>query len=257
MTELSIEKRIEKYDALPERLRQELNSDESANMVWIIGEAHHFSENRTRKLLKVVSYIILGSIHPEDLPKEIVSEAGVDKRLADEVAREIQLKILNPVIPEIQKLYNYGLEVTPPPQSTAIKPAFAKESQPFILHEEQEETKSVRPTDETLVRPSFYEETRLRQDYGGQVRTEPPMAARLEIGQASSGQMARREPQVGKTEESPIRVVHYSGPQTPVDPFGDQRPDISNQSLEARGQKTEPPKEVHPENIVDLKDLPK
>ncbi|MDP3991832.1 MAG: hypothetical protein Q8P66_02980 [Candidatus Colwellbacteria bacterium] len=275
---------VKRYDALPEGLSEIFLSDENINMLLKIGEVHHLSEDRTQKIAGVVGYIVLGLVHIEDLAKEIAIEAGVDRRLAKEIAREIELKILNPIIPQLQQLYHYGSAGTvappagtaaAPPQPAIMRPVFAPGGQetsvversslrgeaganpdtPFILHEEQKETEQARPNDEALVRPSFYEETRDRRQ---ETSIEKPTAARLEIGpSAGSGQGERREPRVGKTEEPPIRVVHYSGPQTPVDPFGSQTPDTGHPPSEAEDRKTELPRDIHPENIVDLKDLPK
>ncbi|MBI2595051.1 MAG: hypothetical protein HYW38_02240, partial [Candidatus Colwellbacteria bacterium] len=203
--------------------------------------------------------------------KEIARETNIDRRLADELAREIQVKILAPIIPEIQKLYHYSSDAaadsTPPPPSTPVpmRPSFARPSAsesattpptppvnpdtPFILHEEQKEIEQTRPRDETLVRPSFYEGADIRHqtlDTG----TERA-AARLEIGGVEGDQI--KGPRVGRTEEPQIRVVHYTGPQTPVDPFG---PSVSPEQ-EKPAEPAKPSQDVHPENIVDLKDLPK
>lgn len=303
MIKISREEFIKRYDALPENLRQAILSDESVDMLWTIGGAHHLSEDRIGKVAGVIGYIILGLVHLEDLVKEIVIEVGVDRRLAEEIAREIKLKILNPLIPQLQQLYHYGSTGSPqagsaplttsgpapstgtaaapvaPPQPAIIKPVFAPGGQgaplversrprgetragqdtPFILHEEQKEIEQARPIGETLVRPSFYEAGASSKEQV--VWTEKPQTARLEIGpSAGLGQEERREPQVGKTETPPIRIVHYSGPQTPVDPFGPSagsgQEDIS-QPPEKPSKQPPPPRDIHPENIVDLKDLPK
>lgn len=275
----------ERYDNLTDHLREMLASDKTVDTLWLIGEVHHLSEERIKKLAGVIGYIILGLVHLEDLAKEIAIEADVDRRLAKEIAREIELKILNPIMPQLQQLYHHGSAGTvapptgtaaAPPQPAIMRPVFAPGGQgapvversslrgeagaspdaPFILHEEQKETEQARPMDETLVRPSFYEAGASSKEQV--VWTEKPQAARLEIGpSAGSGQGERREPRVGKTEEPPIRVVHYSGPQTPVDPFGSQTPDTGHPPREVEDRKTEPPRDIHPENIVDLKDLPK
>ncbi len=237
-------------------------------MLWTIGEAHHLDEPRIRKVLKIVTYVMMGFVHPNDLQKEISGEIGVDKRLAGEIAHEVQLKILNPLMPEINAAFNYHITGVPA-QPTTIRPAFVPPSggdQPFILHEEQMGPlaggERSRPREEELMRPSFYEsEARSINHEAGIERTE----ARLEIGpsvdstgspQAGSGQVEKKEPRVGKTEEPPVRVVHYTGPQTPVDPFAPQQ-ETGNRKQETELQKEELPKDIHPENIVDLKDLPR
>ena len=274
----------ERYDNLTDQLREMLASDKTVDTLWLIGEVHHLSEERIKKLAGVIGYIILGLVHLEDLAKEIAIEADVDRRLAKEIAREIELKILNPIMPQLQQLYHHGSAGTvappagtaaAPPQPAIMRPVFAPGGQeapvversslrgeagaspdaPFILHEEQKETEQARPNDEALVRPSFYDPSTDRGQEEQARWNERPTAARLEIGGVE--EVRKEGPKVGKTEESPIRVVHYSGPQTPVDPFGSQAPDAGHPPREAEKRKTEPPRDIHPENIVDLKDLPK
>lgn len=295
MIKITEQEFAKRYDALPEGLRETFLSEENINMILKIGEVHHLSEERIRKIAGVIGYIVLGVVHIEDLAKEIAVEADVDRRLAGELAQEIQVKILNPIIPQLQQLYHYGSTGTatppagtvaapaPPPQPAIMKPVFApppsearnqrpetgRES-PFILHEGQKDPpaggEQARSRNETLVRPSFYDpsagSTGSLQAGRGQAGRETinrPAAARLEIGgiEEAHPPAGGKEPQVGKTEEPPIRVVHYSGPQTPVDPFGSQAPDNGRPPREAEKRKAEPPRDIHPENIVDLKDLPK
>lgn len=269
MDDIPLTKKQERYDIVPQSLRDALNSETIDELLWIIGEAHHLGEERTFKLVKIYGLIALGFIHPQDLQKEIVSELHIDKRLAEEIAHELQIKILNPLLPEINAAFNYHIAGIPTPSSSVttlssvlqpeiMRPSFAPREQelgvnqdrPFILHEEQKETGSVRPVDETLVRPSFYEEAGGRRQEAG---IERPLAARLEIGDAEG--WAAKEPQASKTRKESIRVVHYSGPQTPVDPFN---PETRDQRQETRTpEPPQPPQDIHPENIVDLKDLPK
>jgi len=262
MIKITSQEFVKRYDALPESFREEFLSDKNVSMLWTIGEAHHLSGERIQKIAGVVGYAVLDLVHLEDISKEIAIEAGVDKRLADELAREIKLKILNPIIQQLQQLHHYGSpnsSQAAPPQPEIMRSSFAppvSSDRPFILHEEQiyppagEERAG--PRDETLVRPSFYEGVDIRHQTSD--ISERPSAARLEIGGVEP---LSKEPRVGKTEEPAVRVVHYSGPQTPVDPFGSQTSDISNQTLGVDNQKPEPLKDIHPENIVDLKDLPK
>lgn len=280
MIDISLEKRQERYDAVSQSLRDALNSETIDGLLWLIAEVHHLGEERTFKLVRIYGLIVLGFIHPQDLQKEIVSELQIDKRLADEIAHELQVKILNPLMPEINAAFNYHITgiAAPRAASTAplsltqpeiIRPSFApgeqerearerelevNQARPFILHEEQKETESVRPIDETLVRPTFYDppSREVLERQIGQEASGRPMAARLEIGGVEEGSEA--EPRVGRTETEKIRVVHYSGPQTSIDPFAPQ------QRAGDKEQKVDPQplsKDIHPENVVDLKDLPK
>lgn len=276
MKEIPQEQRLERYDTVPQSLRNALNSEVIDELLQTIGEVHHLGEERTLKMTKIFGLIILGFIHPQDLQREISSELNIDKRLVDEIAHELQIKILNPLLPEINAAFNYHITGIPapsptppfsPPQPETVRPSFAPpqqeivnvdrearaETQPFILHEERADVNQVRPTEETLMRPDFYEAPREGQE---EVRPQRPMVARLEIG-GEEILPAKRGPQREVTEAPEIRVVHYSPLQTPVDPFGNQAPEINNQASENDNRESESPKDIHPENVVDLKDLPK
>ncbi len=290
MIKLPKQQVFERYDALPDHLREILVSDAATNTLWLIGENHHLSEERIRTVAGVVGYIFLGFVHVEDLAREIAGEASIDRRLADDIAKEIQLKILSPVIPEIQQLYHYGSAQagTPPAGSGApfvapapasptteinqLKPEFAvpeapvpapppvDPNNPFVIHQEEEVQPIARPP-EQLVRPSFFNSSAPSMGSERESQIERPPSARLEIGPESfTAPSVKSGPEVGRTKAPQIRVVHYSGPKTEVDPFGKQELDASNQSLEQSAQPpVNPPAspEVHPENVVDLKDLPR
>lgn len=288
MIKVAREELTKRYDALPRDLREGFLSDANMNMLWTIGEAHHLNEERIEKVAGVLGYILLGLVHIEDLAKEIVAEINVDRRLADELTNEIRLKIVNPFIPQLQQLYHYGAAATggpttPPQASPAppeiLRPTFAppgaeiankeqEASAPFILHEEPDLRQGfggqgeMRPRKGDLMRPSFYDPLTGSTGRGEESREAwiEPTTARLEIGGVEERTITK--PPVGRTEEPTMRVVHYSGPQTPVDPFAPQTdsagsPQASNQQPATSSEPPPPPPEVHPENIVDLKDLPK
>ncbi|MBI2595012.1 MAG: hypothetical protein HYW38_02005, partial [Candidatus Colwellbacteria bacterium] len=245
MKEIPQEQRLERYDAVPQSLRDALNSEVIDETLQTISEAHHLGEERTFKMVKIYGLIVLGFIHPQDLEKELASELAIDKRLANEIAYELQIKILNPLMSEINTAFNYNLTGVPPttPTSTTqpvqpeiMRPTFAPPQRevgstkneegigerPFILHEEQGPPaggERMRPKEEGLVRPTFYEPEIGSMKYEERNINEPTVA-RLESGGLEE---QKKKPRVGKTEEPKMRVVHYSGPQTPVDPFAPQQ----------------------------------
>jgi hypothetical protein len=129
---------------------------------------------------------------------------------------------------------------------------------PYVLHEEAPGIKSVSETIDSgeLVRPYFYDPTQTTVP-----KTEKPVIARLEIGQEGWG--PKKEIKNTKTTEPEARVVHYSGPLTPLDPFiGQQKermvPPATEKLNNQLGQAQQIiDRKIHPDNIIDLKDLPK
>ncbi len=136
---------------------------------------------------------------------------------------------------------------------------------PFVLHEEKpmEGTQSARQ-DLSVQRPTFYKPV-----FGsGESRFESyakPRAATVELGSIET-----KKDLSGSIKTSPqqVRVVHYSEFKTEVSPFGGQPtipanpiPTITNPAPSPAAEKVQqvpqsPPTSIHPNNIVDLKDLP-
>ena len=127
---------------------------------------------------------------------------------------------------------------------------------PFIMHKEEEvQANKEKPSPYSVQRPTFYKPV-FSEEYktvlGGN------KTARVELG---SEEEKPRSSEVYKTPSQGPRVVHYSEFRTEVSPFENQnknqlpaQPSPKESVLPA----TPPakPTEVHPNNIIDLKDLP-
>ncbi len=94
-----------------------------------------------------------------------------------------------------------------------------------------------------LDRPQFFKST------AEEKREERASTARLEIGEET----VKKEEQIGRTKQEAPRVVNYTGPVTQIDPF--TRP--SGGKVSKSPKVNVPSHNVSPENIVNLKDLPK
>jgi len=130
----------------------------------------------------------------------------------------------------------------PPAQPENRQP----ETKPFVMHEESDvqplASKGMAPLD----RPQFFKST------AEQKPQEKASKARLEIG---AEEIAQEGPVVGRTKKEEVRRVDYTAPSMRVDPF--QGPDQKDEEKEEPKKQEKPPHEVSPDNIVDLKDLPK
>lgn len=122
---------------------------------------------------------------------------------------------------------------------------------PFVLHEEKPlEGMQSQHQDLTTQRPTFYQPV----FSSGKPRFEAyakPKAATVELGGAET---KKDLPTSLKTSPQQVRVVHYSEFKTQVDPFGGE-PTVPISPIPAITP-TIPPAPIHPNNVVDLKDLP-
>ncbi len=147
-----------------------------------------------------------------------------------------------------------------PPQTTSPQKQAPSQNltSPFILHEEEPATEQVKKPflSNELERPYFFEQN--SADKEGVVE---PIRARIELGGAQDTQ--KKTLKSSKTQQESVRVVNYSGPSTQINPFKgnvkEQNNPVAKSTPVSEGPKSAGKKEgsVHPDNIVDLKDLPK
>lgn len=257
------------YDNLPESLREFLFSSKTADAIDAISTENHLSEEKAQVVWRTTATVILGLTHPEDLQKYIADDAQIDPRVAKTIADAIKTKILPQMAEALNKQHSFGL-ATPQPQAAPIHPSInqdvpvnasrassfdqqspplpqgspaPQQATPFVIHEHTPIEKITSAEDNKyeggLVRPSFFTPP------GGDVPSEENTVARLEIGSPE----IQEGPSTTRVGKESARVVHYSAPQTPADPF----------SGAVNIPQTKPvveKKDVPQDNVVNLKDLP-
>jgi len=144
------------------------------------------------------------------------------------------------------------------PPSAIAKPVPPESSQdtPLVIHEHQTSDQETKPNDSDyqggLVRPTFYTPSNT-------AGSTPPPKARLQIGDEPTSS----DPQTMRVGKEQARVVHYSAPEPQADPFSPtpkvEEPKAPEQPSTEKSAPVQPKEQnkVHPDNVVDLKDLPK
>lgn len=153
------------------------------------------------------------------------------------------------------------------PSGSLIQPQIPADDKPtpFIIHEEKEMEPLASGKQARLSRPHFFKST------AGDSTNEKAVSARLEIGEESQ---VEESPRVGRTEKEEVRVVNYTDPEFEVDPFKRPAEQTPNAPVEKKPtdatpreetpkarERTPTPdaeesKEISPDNIINLKDLP-
>lgn len=250
-------------EAMTDVITEAFFSEKNRELIISICNSHHLSAERVAGVGRSVGYLLLGLIFPKDLPTQIVKEASIDPRIASDIAKEIDYKIiLPPLAQELNKIYGFKLDTTEAPPET--KQALAQDTlpaeapptpqtqppiqnikinaqpptaTPFVIHEHAPQGPAQAPTDQQypggLVHPSFYAPENTSSNGVGPV-------ARLEIGLD-----APQETSTVRIGKESAQVVHYTAPEVAPDPFA-TTPQTPTQNQ---------PK-VNPANVVNLKDLP-
>ena len=105
MIKISKQQIDERWDSLPEPLREILYSPTYSNMVWKISEEHHLDDKKAGVILGLTGNIIMGFIHLDDLAKEISLALNLNSEIANSISRELDKKIFSSFNKEINKNY--------------------------------------------------------------------------------------------------------------------------------------------------------
>jgi hypothetical protein len=100
-------------------MTSQINSD----FVWKTCSGEHIPEEKIYTVLKLVGYVLLGFLHPEDLESELKSELNIDQKIADAIAAALGNRIFTPLKNDLDKIYGppQGLEAAMPKFMEEIK----------------------------------------------------------------------------------------------------------------------------------------
>lgn len=124
MINVSPKQALERWDVLPENLKEAMFSERNADILWQICEAQHLSENKIHMISTIVGDVILGFIGAEDITLEIQDRITLDQRIIQIIAREINQRILPPLREEINKIYS---PLTAIPETKPVTDLYRKE----------------------------------------------------------------------------------------------------------------------------------
>jgi hypothetical protein len=270
---------------VPASVRGWFGSENVYQSIATVNNQFGFVNEQVSIIPRLLLGLELHGVAPSEFTEKLSQALGVSPDKAEIVAREIKTKILEPArdaltdfdinIDQIQldnaereySLRQGALQPTtvpqavsqpasqpqtlvphpePPAETQAAEPGPItlppSPQKPHILHRYEEVSQIPLADDQLggLMRPTFSPPIR---DGDNSRTAEPPPQARLEIG-ANNHIDTPPTTRVGRED---ARVIHYTAPDTPADPFGAQPGTAPRQ----------PEREVPPHNIVDLKDLPR
>lgn len=113
---------LDRYDTLPESLKDAGFSPYNTSLIQKIGEQNHLSEEKISTISLLVGYILFGFVHPEDLAKEIKIELNIAPEIANSIADEIDRKIFMPIRSDLEKVYQPAVAAESVVDLRTIKP---------------------------------------------------------------------------------------------------------------------------------------
>src|SRR3989338_9044433 len=86
-----------KYNSLPDKIRNILDSENNVMAVGQICRQHHLDDERILMVNQLVALILLGFVSPNDFRQEIIDNLHLNYQHANDIAKEIHEKIFAPI----------------------------------------------------------------------------------------------------------------------------------------------------------------
>ena len=83
---------FERWDTLPDELKEFIYSEELLSLLDEIGKKKSLSREALNGLRRFVGYVLFGFLHPDDLSRELGGLSGVSPLLASEISSELNTK---------------------------------------------------------------------------------------------------------------------------------------------------------------------
>ena len=88
---------LDRWDTLPDNLKEALSSESNSDIVWQIGALNHLTGGKISMMATIVGDVIFGFLHSEDLAREIQESLNLNSQIANSISHEINRKIFAPI----------------------------------------------------------------------------------------------------------------------------------------------------------------
>jgi hypothetical protein len=99
------EQALQRWDTLPDNLREALCAEINSDFIWKTCGDEHVPDEKIYAVARIAGYVLMGFLHPDDASKEIQDATGLDPRIADPIARAIDARIFAPLRQNIDGIY--------------------------------------------------------------------------------------------------------------------------------------------------------
>ncbi len=121
-SEITEQKISEKYEGLPQDLKNVLSSVNTSTAIENIATKYHLSEEKITMLIQLVGLVIFGFANFNDMKEEMKETIDINPQFISLIADEIHQKIFLPVINYFQKIINVPMAPSIPPTPAAPAP---------------------------------------------------------------------------------------------------------------------------------------
>jgi len=111
----------ELYKELPEKLKEAIFSEKTANNIYSSCKKNGLEdEEKISQISENVGYVLLGLIVPEEFKKILLKEIKLKKTTAEKIYQEITRFVFFPLKEEMEGLYKIKIEVGPESETVPL-----------------------------------------------------------------------------------------------------------------------------------------
>lgn len=125
MVTIKQDQAYERWDTLPDVLRDALYSEPNSDFIWKTCEAEHIPDEKIYGVARIAGYVLMGFLHPEDMAEELKESLSIDPKICASIASAINQRIFAPVRKDIDTVYA-------PPSRFAVGPKIIQDISPFM-----------------------------------------------------------------------------------------------------------------------------
>ena len=116
------------YIKLPQEIKEAVSADETANEIEEICRKNGIVDERVGEISDLTRNVLFGILPPDEFQKILEEEVKLDKKRAEEIAREINRFVFYPVKSILEELYK--IEIAPPAKPKVAPPPEEKPPAP-------------------------------------------------------------------------------------------------------------------------------
>jgi len=106
MIKVTTNQALERWDTLPDILRDALFSEPNSDFLWRTCSDEYVPEKKIYEVAKVAGYVMMGFLHPEDVALEIIERLALDRKTATDIQNALSKRIFAPLQADLEKVYN-------------------------------------------------------------------------------------------------------------------------------------------------------
>lgn len=105
MLKINKEIAVKRFRSLSPILQEAIFSAQTAEIIGMVCEKNHIPKEKISDIAEITGFVLLGFIHPEDLPKEVNEKTGLDIKIAQLIKEDLQIRLFNLIKDSIDKAY--------------------------------------------------------------------------------------------------------------------------------------------------------